>query len=289
MRLGLVFALVLCCGMPSVAAAADLGEAPPAKADSGDAAAADRAAMGALAMAKHLYKQGKYKKAAAFFRQAYDVKPIPEFLFNAARAEQRGYLLREAERDFLVLLARPNLDATMRRRAKIHLKEVREALAHTTRLKAEAADARAQASRARANAKQATMDARMRKNAEKSGQWTNRLKWPVLGIGVAALGFGTWSLLNAAASQSDLDTHIDPDTGKFRPTITVAEARSQQSSINGGYFTGWVSAGLGAALLGVGTWLLSSESDSSIHQTRSTLAITPMFGRRRGMAIAWQF
>ncbi|MCB9740714.1 MAG: hypothetical protein H6747_15730 [Deltaproteobacteria bacterium] len=71
------------------------------------------------------YDADRFAEAARLFHTAYGLEPLPVYLFNAARAEQRGLQLAEAERDYLRLLALPDLPAEMRDRVALHLDEIR--------------------------------------------------------------------------------------------------------------------------------------------------------------------
>lgn len=133
------------------------------------------AAMGALKVAKHYYDKGDFEKAALRFHEAYKIHPNPAFLFNAARAEQRGFKLEAAERDFNEVLRRAK-DPKMLKRTRLHLAEIkayRERLsgdaAQANKANAAAAAAQKDAAAAHAEAEKARLDAeRSRVEAEKS-------------------------------------------------------------------------------------------------------------------------
>ena len=85
-----------------------------------------KAAMGALELAKHHYKQGNFKKAAKLFIEAYGIHPNPAFLFNAGRAQQRAFALSEAEATYKKYLQVERKDKRGRSRAEMHLSEIAE-------------------------------------------------------------------------------------------------------------------------------------------------------------------
>ena len=111
--------------------------------------------MGALEMARHFYKKGDYRKAAGLFHQAYGFDPLPDFLFNAARAEQRAFMFDESERDFHIFLGLKGTNPTAVRRAKTHLKEVKEARKHIAAVSQRQAEEARRALAAKAEAAQA--------------------------------------------------------------------------------------------------------------------------------------
>ena len=82
------------------------------------------AAMGALRMANLHYQEGRFRKAAELYHDAFRTYPEAAFLFNAGRAEMRDFQLDEAERDFRRYLELPGVDAAGRRRANVHLDEI---------------------------------------------------------------------------------------------------------------------------------------------------------------------
>lgn len=95
----------------------------------GPAVAADgdkrrEAAMGALRMANLHYQEGRFRKAAELYHDAFNTYPEAAFLFNAARAEMRDFQLDRAERDFRRYLELPGVDASGQRRAQVHLEEI---------------------------------------------------------------------------------------------------------------------------------------------------------------------
>lgn len=142
------------------------GAALPAQTRAADTDKA--AAMGALKLAKHYYDQGEFKKAAERFREAYAIDANPAFLFNAARAEQRGFMLDEAERDFNAVLA-ASKDDKMRHRAQVHLQEIKAYRAQLSAHGGDAAKAKADVERAQKDAERAKQDAaKARAEAQKA-------------------------------------------------------------------------------------------------------------------------
>lgn len=80
--------------------------------------------MGALRMANLHYQEGRFRKAAELYHDAFKTYPEAAFLFNAARAEMRDFQLDAAERDFRRYLELPGVDAAGQRRAHVHLDEI---------------------------------------------------------------------------------------------------------------------------------------------------------------------
>ncbi len=84
-----------------------------------------KVALDLLAAAKFYYKKGDFKSAAARFLEAYRIDPRPEYLFNAARSEQRGMQLDKARKHFEELLKLAGLGAQVKSRATMHLQEIK--------------------------------------------------------------------------------------------------------------------------------------------------------------------
>ncbi len=80
--------------------------------------------MQALGLANYYYKSGRFKEAAKLFLEAYAIDPKIEFLFNAARAEQRAVLLKQAKAHFLTCIASKNAPKQVVERARISIKEI---------------------------------------------------------------------------------------------------------------------------------------------------------------------
>ncbi len=84
------------------------------------------AGKAAMDLARFHYGNRDYAQAARLFHQAYGLDPVPESLFNAARAEQRAFELDDAERDFRAFLALDAISDESRKRAQVHVTEVQE-------------------------------------------------------------------------------------------------------------------------------------------------------------------
>ncbi|MCO4760217.1 MAG: hypothetical protein KC502_01855 [Myxococcales bacterium] len=87
-------------------------------------AEASKAAMAALSLANHHYKGGRFKKAAKLYHEAYGIDARAAFLFNAARAEMRGFAHVDAKRDFERYMALPTATDKGKQRARLHLSEI---------------------------------------------------------------------------------------------------------------------------------------------------------------------
>ncbi len=102
--------------------------------------------------------------------------------------------------------------------------------------------------------------------------------WTVLGVGGAALiGAGILAIV-ASGQQSTLDGNLLPDGNFDGRKISVADAASAQSGINGKWTGVVVASGAGAAAVGVGVWLLATA--------RADVAIVP---RADGFSLAGRF
>ena len=82
--------------------------------------------------------------------------------------------------------------------------------------------------------------------------------WTTIGLGGAAvLAAGIFAIL-ANSQQATLDGNLLPDGNFDGRKVSVANAASEQTSINGKWTTVAVAAGVGVAAIGVGAWLVAS-------------------------------
>jgi hypothetical protein len=236
--------------------------------------------MGGLELARLEYEKANYAEAARLFLRGYELCPRPEFLFNAARAEQRSFQLEPAIGHFEALLERKDLTPDMQKRARGHLTETREMLAREKALRPGAGPAVQPKAEPKAEPKPAAEPKAEPKPAAepkaepkasgpagpgpavtaKARAAAAPARWPALaalgGGGVLGLGAGVlWYL--AGAARSDLQA----DLGKAGPGgaisgVTQVEARERAAEISG---RETLAAGLGAGAavaVGLGLWLL---------------------------------
>ena len=268
----------------------------PASAAPEPADAETQAAMGALALAKHHYKNGRYKEAGKLFHQAYAIDPLLGFLFNAARAEQRAFQLDLAASHFRQVLALKNADARTLERAKFHLAEVLEL---QQRLAAERESARkapaggtkagegktvqsAAIAAAPATAPAATA-ADLSTAAPGAATWKTPAGYAALGVG--ALGVGAWVilLLSTQGDADDLNAALaEKDTSGKIDGVSSAEYTAQKESLESRQLLGAVALGVGIASIGAGTWMLMTRPNAG----SAGLQLRPGI---RHLAVAWRF
>jgi tetratricopeptide (TPR) repeat protein len=293
---------LLCCLATSPAAA----QAP--------AEGGQEAAMQALGLAKYYYKSGRFKEAAKLFLEAYAIDPKIEFLFNAARAEQRAVLLKQAKAHFLTCIASKNAPKKVVERAHISIKEIENieaalasargeggqlANALTTPATSASKDElvgvtdikeRTGLSDATGPAKAASTrvapSGGVQASVAPQATWKTTAGWGALGSG-AVLGLvGLWLY----ADGDDIDQLIDDKTfhnnneplGKDGKVQHISyeeydqEKRRAEVRVNSGI----TAMAVGAAAIGLGGWWLLTAP------TQVSLAATPGGGR---VAVNWRF
>jgi len=292
-QLGTVVCLVASASLPAPAARAAPLPAPAATAD-------PTAAQAAIDLARYHYGKGDYKAAARLFLQAFSLDPRPDSLFNAARAEQRGFELDDAERDFLAFLKLPGVSPESSHRAEVHLKEVRE-----TRAQLEQAKAKAQAAAAAAAATAAAKETAQGPGAGAATQpttpsaappavrtgveagrdgprWRRIGAWSAIGVGAVGLGLATFQGLDAASAQSTLDGETGQLDGNQKITGLSYDAyRSRQTAIYDQRDRAYVVGALGLVAVGVGAVLLATDAGpvaASVWPQRGGAVVALTFG-----------
>ena len=239
------------------------------------------------------FKNGDYAGAAELMHRAFALDPKHfDYLYSAARAEQDGRMLDEAERDFVDFLK--EAPATHRRsaEAQVHLAEVREAhrilraqawAEKEAKLKQEAADAEEQ-DRVRRDAQAARDRERLREHAEDdpvgrthdrakpfgsldegthgqpaAKEWRGPVGLVLGGLGglLAVVGYSTWN--GASADEAALQASVAPGT---QPTRTYTDAQVEAGRIETRYRMG-IGVGLcGVGVAAVGLLVLPGKADS---------------------------
>lgn len=186
------------------------------------------------------YRAGRYEKAARLYQAAYRLDGDPAALFNAARAEQRGFQLEAARRDFERYLKLVGSEDKGSARARLHLQEIAEAQAALV-----------------------SEHRRARKKADDDG-WQTPAGWAALGIGAAGVGLGVWWLLSANLDSNQLDEQLEA-TKRGEVGLTYEGAQVENTRINDTLLRGYAALGVGAVAAGVGVWwLLRMEGDTSV-------------------------
>ncbi len=246
------------------------------------------------------YNKGDWTLAITLYRKAFALSRQAEFLFGAARAEQKSGDLESARRDYeFVRDMLPSSDP-------VYAKTLASLadLAKAAAAKAEAgkvatapaplavvappppAPAKVEPAKMEPPKKESANAEAAKPDAPKSvvvvppavaprpsgpvaevaapvaatdGAWKKPAGWTGVAVGGALVVTGVILMGVASSSQTTLNGNKNPDTGHYDPAkITLADAQSQQSGINGKFTAGWVLIGLGAAAGGVGTWFLAT-------------------------------
>lgn len=193
------------------------------------------AAMSALNLAKHHYKNGSFAKAAGLFQEAFDIDANPLFLYNAGRAWQRAFKLSRAKATFTTFLdleakgafEGPDHTAAVRR-ATMHLQEIKITEKHLQQAHLRGARAAApgagtpkgplptkgQAPAPSHGDGAATIGADDDSGtgptvARPGGSWRAPAGWGTGGLGLALLAYGGWLLADIGSRSADLDAQAN--------------------------------------------------------------------------------
>lgn len=207
------------------------------------------AAQVLMSQAQAEYGAGHHDHAAQLFRRAYDLDPKPEYLFNAARAEQRAFKLDAAEHDFAAYLSLAAATDEGKRRARVHLQEVR-----ATRQQLQQAMAGRSASQlgSLANAQPELATA----------AWRRPAGWVVAGAGLLAVAAGAWIWGAVEQDQEALDGRVaDRDFEGKIIGIDWTDYERQQRNLNRLRPTAQALTGGGVCVIGLGVYLLASSGE----------------------------
>lgn len=203
------------------------------------AADARQEALDLSKQALDAYLAGQFTRAAALYRMAWQTWPSEiVYLYNAARADERGGKLDEAEKGYEEFLRRAPADHPEAAKARFHLDELRLA-------------------RQRRAGLPRSMPAKPSQPDDGSGQRTGGTILLVLG-GAAAVGGGVVLAL-AASDQSALDVKLSQKgPGGQIIGIDHVSATSEQSRINTRVYLGWAMVGGGVLAGTIGGVLLAT-------------------------------
>ena len=233
-------------------------------------ATAKQAASHLAKVARFYYQQSNYGKAAGRFHDAFKLDKRPEYLFNAARAAQRGAALAEAARDFKACLRLKSNNGVMRRRAQQHLREIERARASLAKFLPP--DDAKETPPAGAPAKRYPNEVSGVSSVVASDVENRNSLWPIIGwsgVAVGAIGAGvaSWALTRptsdsveaaplsggaANISRSPRRVGGEPDTG------TVDASKPTNPWLVAGLITGGVAV---AAGLTIALWPRDTQSD----------------------------
>jgi tetratricopeptide (TPR) repeat protein len=271
-------------GVVGVACVAMLAVTIVAVAPASAEAPKNKAAMGALELAKHHYKQENFKKAATLFLEAYEIAPHPAFLFNAGRAQQRAFLLGPAEATFRKYLKEEKDDKLGISRAKMHLTEItaiqKQLEQARSQVPGEAKAAPVQSSlttppsqdelreapktAARAAAAPAAKKQQLGDSLLSTPPLRKSSGSPVVGwsstIGGVLLGAAGGYFFVQAEAETKKVVDAEVAGGKIQG-ISHKEYVEAKDNVSNYRLYGAVGTGLGAVAIGTGLYLLFSDSD----------------------------
>jgi len=281
--------------------AAGLAQAKPPEGKPADenqtGKATTKAGQAMLEVATAEYKAGDFKKASEHFHACFDVDPKNLVcLFNAARSEQRAFLLDKAEEDFnLYLKLAPASDEQGRKRAGLHLDEIRDLKAQLAKKEEEARKAAAPtvpvapAGPTPENKAEVAPAAGSltREFRPPEGNWKRTGRWIALGGGAALMAAGAAILASASGAQSDLEAEMGPanSAGKFTG-VGYADYKSRQESINSQIVMADALLVGGVAVAAAGAWMALTAPDAPA--PRATLQVAPQPGGTTAL-LAWRF
>ncbi|GEM_PF-1021792 len=249
------------------------------------------AAKQALSIATFHYKKGNFKEAAPMFHQAYKLQPRVEFLFNAARCEQRSMQLDAAEKHFQQCLEHKDAPPQVIRRATVHLGEIRSMKAALNKANAKAEKARAEADAAKKAAANIaagkTASGRVKAARKPLNPWKEPAGYGAVGLGVVMLGVGGYLAATYASGQADLDAKTEQrDDAKLVVGIDWQSYETEQNDLNGtaAMRTTLLLAGTAAAAAGV--WMLLT-ADELEDPAAPKVSLVPTSGR--SVALTLQF
>ena len=261
-RLSGLFAVLLCVTLLCVTL---LGAAAPGYCDE---TASSKAALSALGLANHHYKAGHFKKAAGLYPEAFGIEAKAAFLFNAARAEMRGFDHPAAKRDFTRYLTLTDATEKGRTRARAHLQEID---AYDAKLAEQRRQVKTQASSATALAVAAARaDASRPMDGLTIGLWVGA---GALLIGSGSL-YGVAAILRAGTNKQEVASTEDK-------TQHDKEVQTQNSVRN-------VSVVLLIAGAGVGAWAAMRTRGLTAPKKEASLQVSP-WGNGRGLSLVGRF
>ena len=214
-----------------------------------------------------LYKGGKYAESAPFFLRAWSTHAVPDYLFNAARAEHRSGQLAAARQHYQLCLTLEHVNPQIRLRAKTHIDEI------SARLAAEEEERLAKAAVARAAAPPKLPDKpvpepvsppTVQQAESDSGAWLKPVGWVALGGGLLAGGLGAWLLVSHGQEQADLDAQLaQTDTAGLITGIDHLSYSDEQSSLHQRRQLAIGSLAAAGTLAVLGGWMLWSAPDAA--------------------------
>lgn len=249
------------------------------------------AAMAQLKIARLFYKERKFKQAAVAFHQAYSLQERVEFLFNAARSEQRAMQLELAEKHFKACLTAKDAPEAVVRRAKVHIGEIGEMRAALQKARESGKKSLKPIATIAADPppkidKPAPKRAPIEPVAPPAGTWKSTAGWGTVAAGTVLLGLGGYLAASYSSGQADLDARLnDRDSNNKVKAIDFRTYDSEQQALNGTAALGTSALVVGAVAAGAGAWMLLTAPKGGGAAKKATLV--PM--GTRGLAFVVSF
>lgn len=291
---GKIWLLVGLVALSATVAAPRTATAKPAQADESEAEASFVAKQ-----AIDYYKNGDPLMAADLYRRAYRIDPSkPEYLFGAARAEQKAGKAQEALVAYQMVMALLPSTDPLAKKSKTAIAEIQAAAAakpatpaapttptqtvepvrtpeppapaqpapgtETAPSSPDPDPAPPGALRPIPVAPQAARVADVTRPAPEAA-WKQPVGWTLVATGGAAVLTGAVLAVIAASGKSSLEANKLPDGTHYDPTkITADEIRSQQTAINGQVTGAVICGAVGVVAAGVGTWALLTAPSAKV-------------------------
>jgi len=264
---------ILCCVL-----AASVGLFTATAPSTGGAADAppSQAAMQALGLAKYYYGKGDFKEAAKLFHRAFAIDPRPEFLYNAARAEQRGAMLDDALKHYREVLRMKAVSPRVIQRTQLAIKEIEGVQRLVAKARAEGRRAEPAARPARPGGKELEGVGAVKAAgpagavtptvvAGSGGRWKRSAAMPVLGGGVAVVAIGAYIALATMGEQADLDDRVATKAPDGRVIgIDKQTYKTEQERLNRNATISAATLGVGAVAVGVGAWMVATQPGAKV-------------------------
>ena len=215
-----------------------------------------------------LYRRGKYAESAPMFLRAWSTHSVPDYLFNAARAEHRSGQITTAREHYQVCLGLPRLNPTIRKRARAHIDEIEAQLA----AKKPPPPAKPQTKKLpvappAAPAKPVgptTASPAVQQTDAAAGSWMRPVGWVALGGGLLAGGLGAWLLISHGDDQAALDKQLTQQNGDGLITgIDHLSYSDEQTRLHQDRRLAVGSLVAAGALAAVGGWMLWRAPDTA--------------------------
>jgi tetratricopeptide (TPR) repeat protein len=195
------------------------------------------------------FRKGSFPTAVELYRKAYELDPEPAYLYGQARAQHEAGQYDAAIANYELALSTLNSDDPLRAKCLEHLTRARSSR--------QPSDGPKGASPERTSAPLPTVV------ADGASPWLLWSGWTAVAVATAGAAGALAVYLPARQDQAALDERmhqVSPVDGKISG-VGLAEARSQQQSINDRIHVTWALAGVAVCSASVGAWLLWQRDD----------------------------